>query len=217
MLYCKTIDPEYVDSIIYLEDYCYEGSDYIIDGGKEWKSFNTDLLDMVKKAIDNYYELEYGYAFDHSIKEYADWYLPRKDGKAYTPMQLHKIREYLEKEDVLSLLSIVSGKTYKLFGLRGCCQGDYVKLYAPEDTELDYVEEIEAVYFNTGTEVLVDDTERKYVDNPLDICGYTFYTKYYNAKDIKHVICANYKDLKPQDIKLWTFAGYTQTAKYNLE
>lgn len=217
MLYCKTFDPEYVDSTIYLESYFEEGSEMMIDGGKGWKSFNAERLDMVKKAIDNYYELEYGYAFDHSIKEYASWYLPRPSGKAYTPMELHKIKKYLEEENELALLSLLMEKKYKVFPLRGCCQGDYVELIAPEDTDRDFIEEIEALYFNLGSEVEIDDTDREDIDNPDDICGYTFYTKYYDADDIKNVIAANYTDITPDDIKLWLFDGYTKTAKYQVK
>ena len=108
-------------------------------------------------------------------------------------------------------------KKYKVFPLRGCCQGDYVELIAPEDTDRDFIEEIEALYFNLGSEVEIDDTDREDIDNPDDICGYTFYTKYYDADDIKNVIAANYTDITPDDIKLWLFDGYTKTAKYQVK
>lgn len=213
MLFAKTFSGEYVNTIAYLEDYCYEGSDYIIDGRRDWQSFNTDLLDMVKKAIDNYYELEYGYCFDHSIKEYAEWYLPRKNGKAYTPMELHKIRQFIEKEDKRALLSLLAGKPYECYTLCGCSQGDYVELYAPATTKLDVIEEIEAIYFNTGTEVMVDDTDRTITD-PDEIEGFTFYTRHYAPEDIKARICEGYTDLTPDDITLWLFDGYTRIPKY---
>ena len=215
MIYAKTVNPEYVDTRMYLDD-IFENDDYImLDGGRHYISYNDEVLNKIKDAIDNYYELEYHYNF-HTISEYVNWYLPKKKNKkAYSPRELHQIEEYIKQEDILGLLSVIKGVQYKAVGLRGCSQGDYVTLYAPVNTNQEYIEYIESVYWNLGTEIIIhDDIEP--VRKPQDISGYSFYSAEYREEElieeIKQRACRNAKE----KVKLFVFDGYIHTPKYRV-
>lgn len=70
----------------------------------------------------------------------------------------------------------------------------------------------EIEYFNTGTEWIVHDEEIE-PESPEDISGFSMYCTSWNDEGIKQEI-AEASGGKIEDIILYAFDGYTQTAKY---
>lgn len=222
MVYAKILNPESYYWDWYIQDI---DSKFIIDGGKEFKGVNTDLLAAIKKMIDDYDCWDYQHYYASSIKDYLKDMLPKKEnGKQLSPKEMHTIKELLEKdynryseyiEDiVIECLSIIKGIKYQAFEIRGCCQGDYATLYSPKNTDRKVIDYIEAVYFGTGYEIMVND-ECDDVESADDIVGWTFYTAEYNTENIRKEIAFNCS-CKPEEVVLYEFVGYSRTEKYEL-
>lgn len=208
--YAKTIAPEHADNLIYLEDEMDFYTNFIIDGGREFMDFNDKELQQVKKTIDNFYEWEYHYGF-RTLKEYLEWYLPSKvNHKKLSPVEIKRIKDAYNRSDLSQsnweknltfvMLSIVYCTKMHLWALRGCSQGDYVELWAPENTSSEIINRLETLYWNLGSEVIVDD-ESESCESPDDVCGYGMYITEYDVKEglAKQLGC------NPEEIKLWEF------------
>lgn len=205
----------YIDWEGYMDPYIEDGS-IILDGGKDLVSFNTAVLKNIDKLVDDYE--------DDGLQYCLETYLKKESGKKYSPAELHKIKEALERKDLryydyieslrVIILSIIKGKKYEIRPIRGCSQGDYADLYVAEELPREVSKDIEAIYFGTGTEIVIDDSEKEIVD-PKDISGYAIYTSKYNEDDLKEEI-ADYAGCKTEDVVLWVHDGYTKVSKYKL-
>lgn len=223
-VYAKILDPEFFDYRVY--EYDIEDSNVIVDGGKEYASFNEDDLCAIKKMINDYDCYDYDYYYHGSIKAFLEDMLPKKANKKHlSPKEISTIKKaldtsyryYSEYEEmvVMTCLSIIRCEPYELFGIRGCCQGEYAKVYAPKNIDQDFINYIEAIYFGTGNEIEIHDNNNE-VNCPEDIEGYTVYTALWREEDIKKLVASYFKDTKPEDVTLWKFSGYTKTARYEL-
>lgn len=218
-IYAKTMNPEWFDYRMYEDDIA---ENIIIDGGRDFASINEDKLCDIRKLINAYEGWDYEYYYHNSIKDCVNDYLKKNNGKKLSPKELHIVKKALEsdyryhseyeEEVAIACLSIIYGEEYDSFGIRGCCQGDYAKVYAPKNTSRKYIDYIEAIYFNTGIEVMVHD-ENNRVRNANDISGWTFYTDAWNDDDIKEEV-ANQCGCKVTQVVLFKFNGYSKVECY---
>ena len=123
----------------------------------------------------------------------------------YTTPEFDAIYNRFDGEKrILRALHIVTGKRYETRTIRGCCQGDWQDIYYPVD---DYtraaLDILEADYFNTGTEWIVD----------VDGCETGVYTYSWNSADTREEI-AGAVGVDPADVVLLEFAGWNRTAAY---
>lgn len=205
----------YIDWEGYMEPYIEDGS-FILDGGKDLVSFNTEVLKSIDKLVDDYE--------DDGLQYCLETYFKKESGKKYSPTELHKIKEALERKDLryydyienlrIIILSIIKGKKYENRPIHGCSQGDYADLYVAEELPSEVSKDIEAIYFGTGTEIVIDDSEKEIVD-PKDISGYAIYTSKYSEDDLKAEI-AEQTGCNVKDVVLWLHDGYTKVSKYKL-
>ena len=220
MVYAKTRNPEWFDYRVYEDDI---EKNMIIDGGRDYCDINGDYLNKIKKMIGEYDCYEYEFYYHNSIKEFLMDMLPKKvNGKKYSPKEIHEIKTLLdssyryysdyEQSIIIACLSIIYGEEYEIFDLKGCCQGEWVHLYAPKSTSQKVVDYIEAIYFGTGTEVEVHDEDTE-VNDVNDICGYWFYTTSYNEDDIKQEI-AEQCGCDVSEVVLFKFTGYHKVEDY---
>lgn len=221
-IYAKTLNPEDFDYRIYdiRED---EGNEVIIDGGRDYCNVdNKDYLSYIKIMINDYNGWSF-YGYDN-WSNYFNSMLPKKEnGKTLSSKEVHDIKLALDennKDKIICLcLSIITGKKYIHKGLRGCCQGDYVDAYYPEETSKEYVDFVEAWFFGTGTEVEIHDCEN-IPQTADDIEGYTFYTATWGIDNLKKEIKRNsgYKeDDDNVEVKLWLYKNSHHIRKDNYE
>jgi hypothetical protein len=105
---------------------------------------------------------------------------------------------------ILRALHLVTGKRYDVRTIRGCCQSDWQTIYYPvEEYTRAALDILEADYFNTGTEWIVN----------VDGCDVGVYTYSWNNDGIRAEIAAAV-GAAPDDVVLQVFDGWTKTAKY---
>ena len=224
-IYAKTCNPEYFDYRMY-EDEIPEN--FHIDGGEDYGFINGDYLNKIEKIIDEFDSWDYDYYYHNSIKDLLLDYMPKKvNGKKLSPKEMHRIKvalssyndyryhsDYVENARI-TILSIIYGEPYKTFKIRGCCQGDYAEVYAPSNTKQSLIDYIEAIYFATGTEVIVHD-ELNEPSDASEISGYSFYTDKYSPEDIKQIIAEEHH-CSIEDVVLYVFDGYYHMPKYQIQ
>lgn len=209
-IYAKTLNPEYFDYRVYdiRED---DGNEVIIDGEKSYHDVdNKDYLAAIKKTIKVYDSWDYEYYYKNSIMDFLKDNLPKKEnGKRLSPKEANRIKKVLDLQDkhltACVCLSIITGKTHTCKKLCGCCQGEVVYAYYPEDTSNDYIDFVEAWFFGTGTEILIydGDLEPETADDIEDGC--TFYTASWRVEDLKKEIREYVGAKEDVDVKLWLY------------
>lgn len=135
----------------------------------------------------------------------------------YTMEELDAIRSALihhayreDSSSIVKYLSAVFKEEWKSRIIRGCSQSDWQQIYYPAKEwtdndirilEMDYFGEYSIYEIHWGIEE---------PENPEDIDGY--YMRTYSG-DPKAEI-AQYECVKPEEVKLYTFAGWIKTPKY---
>ena len=216
-IYAKQCDPELFDYRI------YEGNvseDIIVEGNRDYPGFNDGDLKAIKEFINNYNCYDYEVYYDGKIKDYAYDYLPQKDnGKHLSPSELHQLKQSLDdmddEETILLCLSIIKGKKYRTACIRGYCQGEWCKVYCPVDTTDKEIDYLEAIYFATGVEIEIDDSDKEDIQNEDEIEGFTYLSTKWNADDIKEEIASLFKDVSPDDVVLYMIER-TYTKRVNV-
>ena len=120
----------------------------------------------------------------------------------YTTPEFDAIYNRFDGEKrILRALHIITGKRYDVQTIRGSCQGDWQNVYFPVDdyapTALDI---LEADYFNTGSEWIVNDDFSIYV--------------YSRHNDGIRTEIADAAGVDPADVVLLEFTGWSKTAVY---
>ena len=216
MIYAKTLNPEGFDFKAYEEEF-----DEVLIKGRDY-ALNERHIEMIKYAKEDYdngyTEAYYG---NGNFRAWCDSVLPsKKDGTTYTEEEAKRIRDALKSRmayaDFTALcLGIARGEEYEMTKIRGSVQREWANMYHPKSYSEKTVEYLEALFFNTGTEVMVDDGEEEH-DNVDDICGSTFYcTHDWNADAIKSEIARN-EGCKPEEVRLFLFKGYRRVEDYEL-
>lgn len=232
------VEPELTDSTPYFD---FDGwDDFIIDGNRDFISFHTDykLYDLIKEYCIDYDELLY--AMDdpdnNSSGIYKNATEAIQDMLDFKPTtkQVHQIKEILEKpedhsvynyytddERIAELLTVCEKREWTTATIRGCCQRDYQTIFYPTDQySKDFIEYIESLYFNTGTEVAICGTESEDedFDDPGDYSD-TYYNYYsYDAswtdEELKKHIAQD-TGADPADISIYE-PEEVRTIIYNL-
>jgi hypothetical protein len=116
-----------------------------------------------------------------------------------------------ECEVIADALALIYGEPFELCTLRGCCQGEWQYCIYPAAYGYTYRHALETEYFNTGTEWIIHDEEEA-PEEPEDINGYSIYCYSY---DPRAEIAANH-GVQPEEVQLYTFAGYTRRASWEV-
>ena len=223
-VYAKRMNYDNTD--IYYDDIKYGYEDIFIYGNRDYIGLNGDFIKWLYDNIVNYsnYELETyyknniaSYIIDNlhtqkiyiNLKQALKIVATLRDGE-YNSYYLHNDREL-----IASILSIIYKKQYTCYCMRGYSQSEWNYLFTPHDHDINAY--IEAVYFGTGTEIMIHDGSDE-PKTPDDISGYCIYTHLYNIDDIKELIAKEtgvnvedvvYYDIK--DIKTYTIENVVYT------
>ena len=228
-IYAKQVPPEYQESPMEWNDE-YENTGIIITGNRHFLGINGDDL---KRIIDNVNECFYAYLNENGdITDPKETYpnmtsllndrLYRDDQKPYTTRQVHQwkvLLKYWDDEDdacIVGALSLVRGREYQSTTIHGCSQSDWNDLYYPADWTKEQRDMLEAEYFNTGSEWIVDD-ENEHDDepDPEDIEGCSTYCYAWNTEGIRKEI-AEVAGVDPEQVVLFEYTGSYSVPKYQI-
>lgn len=197
------------DTSIYMDDEGIFNSDIVI-ARKEYNRFygyNVEGLKDVYDRIVNYSNYEVESYYKNNIAAYIIDNL--RQYKKISLKQALKIADVLKDKNsnyidvFLAVLSAIKNKEYGSITIRGCCQDDYATLfYVKKDMSFQLLQYIEAVYFNTGFEIMIHDDNNIPIEAD-DICGYTFYTASYKVDDIKQEIADQFNNVNKDDVILY--------------
>ena len=157
--------------------------------GDEYNSFlvygNRHFSIQGDKEIERIYNIfqQYYGCYADYVEEFMDACDVKINGNR---MAFYKaLKMHYEDESFCEVLSLITGKKWEHYELRGCCQGDWVDIVVPADSKLD-LDYMEAVYFNTGYELgVIENTDKEPEDIDASDVDYWDYTDKWTDEDIK--------------------------------
>ena len=203
MIYAKTIPPEEVGYDFEYDAKFYDTKIYIC-GNRDFYGINASEIKEAEKMCE-----DFEYHYEHEPSDYG--LTEEQFSELSKIVEQKKSWGAIEYEFVLKYLAFKNGVPYKRVTIRGCSQGDWDYLYVPSDMTIEEVREIEAYYFNLGTEVCIEDSDKEL--QPEEIGGYYLYFPTWDTNEIKRRI-AEYEEVDVSQVVLYEFDGYIQTPKY---
>ena len=196
---------------IYFQDYI-ENKDIIIDGGHDNASYNNELLNDIKKTLEDYQCYGLGYSGFDTTKEFLNYYLPKENKKSWSGKQIKDFQQlsslfincnsYQEDDLCLDILYIITGIKYKCITIYGYHESAHLLLEESISMDARLIRDIKALYFGYAYELFFTSND---IESPEDI--YEDYdktwTSTYNVEEIKKEIAGWYEDTKPEDITLY--------------
>lgn len=225
--YAKQIDPEWQeDGLFYqykdkntgkyklgLNDDFY-GENVIIYGNKEYLDYTNEEFERLLDFENSYYEFGNS-CYWKNDSEFINWYLKRKNGKKYSPKEIHKWKELFKKyeeryrlEDIVcDALELMTGKKWRSIKMCGCLQREWQYGYANEKlTKMD-VNYIEMCYFNTGSEYIVYESEEDF-ENEENGCSY-YIDSYDSKQNLSEIL-----GCEESELEMYQFSGYQKVPQY---
>ena len=231
-VYCRQRDPEFQDSALYFsddfltEDIAVWGNRYLMEHVPGVFKRVQDVLhggDLAEVIDDMSTGGFYSEVYKNVTEAINDWLYPEKD--RYSTMDIHKLKhlvfDYMranqrdEDEILCEVLSIVTGKNWDSRMIVGCNQSDWNYVYYATDefSEKD-IKAFEVMYFNTGTEWIIDDQGfNPETDAPEDIEGYGYYATDWHEEGIRKEI-ADHVGVAPEDVVMYALEGYGWQTQY---
>lgn len=111
--------------------------------------------------------------------------------------------------DMVEMLTLMTGLEYCHYQITGCSQGDWQDLFFPKSWGKEYARQFEAEYFNTGDEWVIHEGD-SIPKSARDIEGYYIYTHSRSPR----VEIAEHEGVEPEDVLMYEFSGWTNTAVY---
>lgn len=221
MIYCKQILPEYQESPIFSADLFPEN--IVVTGNRDYNSHTTPEYDRVLDTLESYQDalenpVEYGYS---NATEAAVGLLQPVKGK-FSTRNIHALKGYfsgygngssrVDNDIIARVLSLVTGQPWEWSIIRGCCQGDWQEVFYPvNEWGREALAAFEVEYFNTGSEWIVHEGEFDPEQHgPEDIEGYSIYCTSYKVQEE----IAAYEGVKPEEVKLFEFSGFSRVPVY---
>ena len=186
IIYARTLNPENYTGSPYVEE-IFDDTNIVVDGGSRFNGYNDYIIREAKQLLEDSYNMDsvVEHCYDGDYKKWLEESLPEvnlKDDQVLENL-LQALKDGNEEDVIFYYIEVVNGRYYKCRYIKGCCQGEVAKLYAPDYLNEKAIEYIEATVWGTGTEVEVHEGEEN-PTKPEDIEGWTFYTTSYNSKDI---------------------------------
>lgn len=229
-LYCIEQRNDYID----MDDYFNfveeaKNQKFAFEGGRDFKSFYFSEYEKIVKNFDYFInDIDDG---DGTVSEIVNYYFPKTNGKKYSPKEIKAYKElyktYCAEQNynyinyICDILRLMTGTVYEKTTIEGYCQGDWAELIYPTTMGKSYINYIEALFFNTGTEyrcVLAESDEILTVDELNDIYAIEDYYDYTAllASDYKQQ-CANDYDLSIDNIIVYEISNYHTYIKYDYQ
>lgn len=231
-VYCRQMSPEFQDSALHFSD-DFLTDDIAVCGNRDFMDHVPEVFKRVQDVLhggdlaDVIDDMSVGGMYSEVYKNVTDaindWMYPEKE--RYSTMDVHKIKQLVfdymsanqsEEDEILcEVLSIVTGKNWDSRIIRGVSQSDWNYVYYATDefSEKD-IEAFEVMYFNTGTEWIIDDQDfDPETDKPEDIEGYDLYVTSWHEEDMREEIAAHV-GVAPEDVVMYAIEGYGWHGQY---
>lgn len=230
MIYCKQVEPEYQESRLFDED-DMEPEYICVTGNRDYISRTSPLFDRVYRVLQSGELCEalddlkiggfYSAWYKNATEAINDWLEPEKP--RYSTGDIHALKELVkaynecssreENAILCKVLSVVCGYKWDWRQITGSCQGDWNEVFYPvKDWTEEALTAFEIMYFNEGSEWIIHDEESA-PEGPEDITGYSVYCTARNEEGIKQEL-AEAAGVKPEEIIMYAFEGYTRNTVY---
>ena len=231
-VYCRQMNPEFQDSSIFVTDDFFS-EDIAVWGNRDFMEHVPEVFKRVRDELhsgglaDVIDDMNAGGMYSEVYKNVTeainDWLWPEKD--KYSTWDIHKIKKLVfdyaranqsEEDEILcEVLSIVTGKNWGYGMITGFSQSDWNYVYyATDEFSAKDIKAFEVMYFNTGTEWIIDDQDfNPETDEPEDIDGYGFYATDWHEEGIRKEIAAHV-GVAPEDVVMYALDGYRWDAQY---
>lgn len=162
---------------------------------------------IAKQVPSEYQESPLSYAGDLGIVWPGVIFHGNRHFNSHTTPEFDAIYERFDGEKkILRALHLVTGKRWEKKTLRGYCQGDWQDIYYPAaDYTAEDLKLLEIEYFNMGSEWIIETEEEPE--------GFSMYCYGDSPEAIRAEIAA-LEGVKPEEVKIFEFDGWTRTAKY---
>ncbi len=206
----KQVDPECQDSN-FDSVITFMNNDIVFVGNRDYRSHTTPEYDLLIKYIGNA-AYDYAYNITNINDTLLNYGFTNPTGKNWSKPKLHQWRGILEAdnleddENIIKALNLLTGGNWEFTKIRGYCQSDWQGVYYDSSKwSKDDIKALEIDYFNLGTGY-----DCYPADDPEDT---TYIYVYYD--DAKKEISDCY-GVKPDEVVIYQFDGYTKTPKYKL-
>lgn len=144
------------------DDNYLESKRIFIGGNRDYNTLGVDHLRKFNKLIDDLnYAQSYHADFNDTINDIIDSLFVYYSYTApkYEARQIINILDLADRDHssevynyICEFLEVIYKQPFKYGTLRGYSQGDWVYYICPEKTTADFLDQLEAAYFGTGTE-----------------------------------------------------------------
>lgn len=167
----------------------------IIDGGKNYNSYNNNLLEKIKN-IKNDFEV-YSFEGFKSEQEYFNYNLPKENKTSWSDAEIETFKNNFNYCDILK---IITNKNFEKTILTGYAQGERIQVFYNSDiVKSEDLNMLECLYFGGCNEIIYT-TEETTPENIYD-CNYINIITYkYNKNDIIDILK---NDTGIENIKLY--------------
>lgn len=233
-IYAKQVNPEYQESPLFIDGFFPDN--IILTGNRDFNSHTTPEFDQINSHFedmagtwenDRFFFQWNGAGYDKIAKKpdytlqelLTEYGFSRPDGKPWTTKQWHEWRLLMEREEldddgIIKALQLLTGKAWKAFTIRGCCQSDWQSGFCPvSEWSREALEAFEAEYFNTGTEWIIHDEDGE-PESPEEINGYSVYCHGWNSDQIRKEIADAAGETDPAAVVLYEFTGWSRSPEY---
>lgn len=233
-IYAKQVNPEYQESPLFIDGFFPDN--IILTGNRDFNSHTTPEFDQINSHFedmagtwenDRFFFQWNGAGYDKIAKKpdytlqelLTEYGFSRPDGKPWTTKQRHEWRLLMEREEldddgIIKALQLLTGKAWKAFTIRGCCQSDWQSGFCPvSEWSREALEAFEAEYFNTGTEWIIHDEDGE-PESPEEINGYSVYCHGWNSDQIRKEIADAAGETDPAAVVLYKFTGWSRSPEY---
>lgn len=173
-----------------------ELADVLDSFNRRLRDYNTEVYKNVSEAI-----------YDFLKPEHKTRYSTREIHMLNNLVCSYGIYSREDEKILVSVLDIVTGKKWTTSTIRGNCQSDWQIVIYPADVYSDSdIEQLEADYFNTGTEWIIHDEESA-PESEDDISGYSVYCYSWSVESIADEILDYAGGNHTDDIVLYPIDG----------
>ena len=150
------VAPEYREEPI--DDYDYEPGYWLekvsVIGNSDYKVHKSEAF---VKA-----EMIYGYIIEQrSLEDITDDFEIKNSDALTDVLSFYKACGFVSPVGMCSILRALTDEEYFVDTIRGCCQGEWNRVYYPDSMGEDFLEWFETAYFNNGSEWIVEDEDSR--------------------------------------------------------
>lgn len=209
--HCYQVPPEYQESPLIWGD-CI-ADEIAVTGNPDF----ADLLPANVESVKNYITRNYwvdadeitGYLITYGVKpEHKKKFSALDIARIYKIKNAESRGDMPENDAITEIMGIVTGESWDLCTIRGCCQSDWAIAIYPARLA-DYVAgEFETAFFNMGTEWTID-------PETVDAVNIYAYTMDPAREIAEFMTYETGENITPDNIVLHWFAGWKKTPVYD--